>query len=155
VGRLGLDLVVTALGAAMIVSSLVLGPTAEAGGENTLQMAFSIAYPAGDMILIVWVVSLLLRGVPESTRRALRYLTAGLVLFIVGDVIYAYVTLHGVFTNADFLNITYVVAFALFALAGASQVAVIEPQMNIRPAGRRLSWAPTLGAATGFVVLLV
>ena len=52
-------------------------------------MAFSLAYPVGDMILIVGVASLLLRGVADSMRTALWLVTAGLCLFVVGDVLYA------------------------------------------------------------------
>ena len=68
--RLTLDLATTALGAATVVWYVLIAPTARAGGQSTLQMAFSLAYPVGDVILIVGVASLLLRGVADSTRRA-------------------------------------------------------------------------------------
>ncbi len=152
--RLGLDLAAAALGGAMVISYLVLGPTLRAGGQSPVQMAFSVAYPVGDMIVIVGVASLLLRGVSRAMRSALWYLTAGLCLFVVGDVIYAYVTLHGLFQNGDLLDTTYVVAFALFALAAArarSDTSGSVAQTRREP---RVSWPPTLGAAAGVVVLL-
>src|SRR3984957_12047205 len=139
--RLALDLATTALGASTVVWYVLIAPTARAGGQSTLQMAFSLAYPVGDVILIVGVASLLLRGVAESTRRALWLVTAALCLFVIGDVLYAYVTLHGVFASSDALNLTYAIAFALFILAARCQGHANEavPQL-IR--SRQVSWVP-------------
>ena len=152
--RLGLDLAITALGAAIVVWYALIAPTARAGGQSTLQMAVSLAYPVGDVILIVGVASLRLRGVPDSTRRALWLVAAALCLFVIGDTLYAYVALHSIFTDSDALNVTYALAFALFVLAARCQ----------RPAGgatadvtRRhgVSWMPYVAVASGFVVLLL
>ena len=115
--RFGLDLAITALGAATVVWYVLIAPTARAGGQSTLQMAFSLAYPVGDVILIAGVASLLLRGVVGSTRRALWLVTAAFCLFVIGDALYAYVTLYGVFASSDALNLTYAMAFVLFILA--------------------------------------
>jgi two-component system cell cycle response regulator len=155
--RLALDLTTTALGAATVVWYVLIEPTARAGGQSTVQMAFSLAYPVGDMILIVGVASLLLRGVGDSMRRALWLVSAGLCLFVVGDVLYAYVTLHGVFEPGDALDITYVVAIALFILAARSQGSV--EATGSAPAGaartQRVSWVPYLAVAAGFSVLVI
>ncbi|MEA2493092.1 MAG: hypothetical protein QOJ29_1003 [Thermoleophilaceae bacterium] len=155
--RLALDLTITALGAATVVWYVLIEPTARAGGQSTLQMAFSLAYPVGDMILIVGVASLLLRGVADSMRAALWLVTAGLCLFVVGDVLYAYVTLHGVFENGDALDTTYMVALALFVLAARCQPSVTGP--GPAPTGSvralRVSWVPYVAVAAGFSVLVI
>lgn len=152
--RLALDLTTTALGAATVVWYVLIAPTARAGGQDMLQMVFSLAYPVGDVILIVGVASVLLRGVAEGTRRALWLVTAALCLFVIGDAMYAYVTLHGVFVNSDALNLTYAVAFALFVLAARCQGPVTASALQlVRP--RRVSWMPYLAVAAGFAVLLV
>jgi signal transduction histidine kinase len=151
--RLALDLTTTALGAATVVWYVLIEPTARAGGQSTVQMAFSLAYPVGDMILIVGVASLLLRGVAASTRRALWLVTAALCLFVVGDALYAYVTLHSVFENSDALNLTYAVALGLFVLAARYQgpVGAAGPE----PArSERVSWMPYLAVGAGFAVLV-
>jgi diguanylate cyclase (GGDEF)-like protein len=155
--RLALDLTTTALGAATVVWYVLIEPTARAGGQSTLQMAFSLAYPVGDMILIVGLASLLLRGAAESMRDALWLLTAGLCLFVVGDVLYAYVTLHGVFQNGDALDITYAVALSLFVLAARSQ-APVNATRQAAPgpvSSQRVSWVPYLAVAAGFSVLVI
>jgi signal transduction histidine kinase len=151
--RLALDLATTALGGAAVVWYLVLGPTTQAG-EDPLQMLFSVAYPVGDMILIVGLASVLLRDTTDSTRRALWLLAGGLVLFVAGDVVYAYATLHGTFSGGDALNLTYYVAFALFAVA-AWRVRFGSSERDAQPRRhhRRVSWMPYLGVASGFAVL--
>jgi two-component system, cell cycle response regulator len=152
--RLGLDLATTALGAAIVVWFVLIAPTARAGGQSTVQMAFSLAYPVGDVILAVGVASVLLRGVPDGTRRALSLVAGALCLFIIGDALYAYVTLHGVFANSNALNVTYAVALALFVLAARCQrPAGAGAADRIRP--RRISWMPYVAVASGFVVLLI
>jgi two-component system cell cycle response regulator len=151
--RLALDLATTALGAATVIWYLMIAPTARAGGQSTLQMAFSLAYPVGDVILIVGVASLLLRGVPDSIRRALTLIAVALALFVIGDLLYAYVTLHGTFTNHSALNLAYELALALFVVAARSQGRLTTgAAQSARPP--RVSWAPYASVAAGFAVLL-
>jgi two-component system, cell cycle response regulator len=152
--RLGLDLATTALGAATVVWFVLIAPTARAGGQSTSQMGVSLAYPVGDVILIVGVASLLLRGVQDGSRRALWLVAAALCLFVIGDALYAYVTLHGVFDNSDWLNVTYAVALALFVLAARCQRPVEAGTSRVLKR-RRVSWMPYVAVASGFVVLLV
>jgi two-component system, cell cycle response regulator len=152
--RLGLDLATTALGAATVVWYVLIAPTARAGGQSTLQMAVSLAYPVGDVILIVGVASLLLRGVPDSTRRALWLVAAALGLFVIGDSLYAYVALHSVFANSDALNVTYALAFALFVLAARCQRPAEAGTADVTRQ-RGVSWMPYVAVASGFVVLLI
>jgi two-component system cell cycle response regulator len=152
--RLALDLAITALGAATVVWYVLIAPTARAGGQSTLQMAFSLAYPVGDVILVVGVASLLLRGVADSTRRALWLVTGALCLFVIGDALYAYVSLHGIFASSDALNLTYALAFVLFILAARCQrhTGTAVPDLV---KSRRVSWMPYIAVAAGFAVLVI
>jgi two-component system, cell cycle response regulator len=80
--------------------------------------------------------------------------TAALCLFVIGDSLYAYVTLHGAFTTSDALNVTYAMAFVLFIVAAYCQGPADGgmPEL-IRP--RQVSWMPYIAVASGFAVLLV
>ena len=130
---------------------MLIAPTARAGGQNTLQMATSLAYPVGDVILVVGVASLLLRGVPAGARRALSLIAGALCLFVIGDSLYAYATLHSVFANSDALNVTYAVALALFVLAARCQRSVTPGAVGASRR-RRVSWMPYVAVAAGFIV---
>jgi diguanylate cyclase (GGDEF)-like protein len=153
--RLGLDLAVVALGGSAVVLYVVLGPTAVEGGPSVLQDVFSIAYPVGDIVLLVGLASVLLRQAPSSAQRSLQFIAVGLLLYVVGDLIYGYITLHSVYHGGDPVDTFYMVAIALFAVAGAAQpTAVAAPAVRIEPARPRVSWAPYLASALGFGLVI-
>ncbi len=68
--RLMLDLAVVAIAGAMVVTYVVLGPTLRQAGPDALSNGVSIAYPVGDMILLVGLGSVLLRRMGVSSARA-------------------------------------------------------------------------------------
>jgi diguanylate cyclase (GGDEF)-like protein len=153
--RLGLDLAVVALGGSAVVLYVVLGPTAIAGSPDVLQGVFSIAYPVGDMVLLVGLASVLLRQASPSSRRALQFIAAGLLLYVGGDLIYGYITLHSTYQGGDPVDTLYMVAIALFAVAGAAQQPVTHAAgLHADPARRRASWSPYLASALGFGLLI-
>ncbi len=92
--KLALDTATVVAGGFMVLWYLVLGPTVTEGGAGFLAVATSIAYPIGDLVLVFGIAKVLLRGPAASSRRPLQVLTAGLVLFVVADVYYGYVSLH-------------------------------------------------------------
>jgi hypothetical protein len=64
-------MVVVAIGGSAVVIYVVLGPTAVERGSSTSQVAFSIAHPVGDMVLLVGLAALLLssgRWPPADSR---------------------------------------------------------------------------------------
>jgi diguanylate cyclase (GGDEF)-like protein len=154
--RLGLDLAVVAIGCSAVVLYLVLGPTVVAGGPDLLEDVFSVAYPVGDVVLLVGLASVLVREADPSARRALQFMAAGLLLYVLGDVIYGYISLHSTYHGGDAVDSFWVVALAMWALAGAAQTAPAAPAEEMGEARRtRASWAPYLASAVGFTVLFV
>jgi two-component system cell cycle response regulator len=154
--RLGLDLAVVAIGSSAVVLYLVLGPTVVAGSPNLLQGVFSVAYPVGDVVLLIGLASVLVRDADPSARRALWFLAAGLLLYVIGDVIFGYISLHSTYQGGDPVDMFWVTAIALWAVAGAAQIGPDAPSPNII-AGRlaRTSWAPYIGVGVGFAVLIL
>ena len=152
--RLGLDLAVVAIGSSAVVLYVVLGPTAVAGGPSVLQDVFSIAYPVGDMVLLVGLASVLLRQSAPSTRQALRFIAVGLLLYVAGDLIYGYITLHSTYQGGDPVDTFYMVAIALFAVAGAAQQTTPRLPDVLAEAAPRATWAPYLACAVGFGLLI-
>jgi len=153
--RLGLDLAVVAIGSSTVVIYVVLGPTLVQGGPDPLQTAISIAYPVGDMVLLVGLGSVLLRRPDASSARALWFLAAGLLCFVAADLDYGYITLHSTYQAGDPPDLLYIAAFALFAIAGATQSRA-EPasELTIEPQRHRASWAPYVAVAAAFALLI-
>ena len=151
--RLALDLAVVAFGGSAAVVYLVLGPTTVAGGGSLLQTMFSIAYPVGDMVLLVGLASLLLRGSAPSARRALQLLAAGLVFYVVADLVYGYITLHSTYEGGDPVDALWMIAIAIMAVAASAQQPVAGPE-QIDATHQRVAWMPYAAVAFGFGVLL-
>jgi diguanylate cyclase (GGDEF)-like protein len=151
--RLGVDLAVVAIAGSALVVYVVLGPTLVAHSGSPVQVAFSVAYPAGDMVLLVGISAALVRGAVWSLRWPLRLLAAGLVLFVVGDLVYGYITLHSSYQTGDLVDTTWMVALALMAVAGATQTTATrnEPHESRRS---RVSWLPSVAVGLGFGLLL-
>ncbi len=154
--RLGLDLAAVAIGGSAVVLYVVLGPTVLQGGGDALQTGIAVAYPVGDMVLIVGLGSVLLRSPAASSARALQLMAAGLLLYVVADLIYGYITLYSAYHGGDPVDSLWMIAIALFAIAGAAQ-AFPEPATGLETQPRRphASWAPIIAVAVGFGVLLV
>jgi hypothetical protein len=117
--RLGLDLAVVAIGGSAVVIYVVLGPTVVQSGPDVLETAISIAYPVGDMVLLVglgWVP--LYRS--AASARALRFMAAGLLFFVTADLVYGYITLHSTYQGGDPVDSLWMVSIALFAVAGGA-----------------------------------
>ena len=151
--RLGIDLAVVAIAGSALVIYVVLGPTVVANSGSPLQVGFSVAYPAGDMILLVGLASLLLRGSTPSAHAALRLLGAGLVLFVIGDLAYGYMTVHSSYESGDPIDATWMVALALMAIAGTTQRAAEGSESSER-LHTRVSWVPPVAVAFGFGLLV-
>jgi diguanylate cyclase (GGDEF)-like protein len=154
--RLGLDLAIVAIGGSTVVIYVVLGPTLVQSGSDPLQTAISVAYPAGDMVLLVGLAAVLLRRPAASSVRALGFLAAGLLFFVTADLVYGYITLHSVYHGGDPVDSLYMVSVALFAVAGAAQSRA-KPATNLAtdPLRRRVSWAPYIAVGTAFGLLII
>ena len=153
--RLMLDLAVVAIAGAMVVTYVVLGPTPRQGGPNALADVVSIAYPVGDMILLVGLGSVLLRQTALSSARALQFMVAGLVFFVAADMVYGYILIHSSYQGGDPVDSLWMIAIALFAVAAAAQSPSEATEVVVEDKGRAASWAPYVAVAVGFGLLII
>jgi diguanylate cyclase (GGDEF)-like protein len=158
--RLTLDIATVAAGGFMLLWYLVLGPTLATGGASPLAALAAAAYPIGDLVLLVGMVTVLLRGAGQSgrgSRRPLQVLLLSLALYIIADTYYGYVNLHGGFVGGTWPDLFFLTAQFLFAVAGqaqwlgATQAGVGEEDGRLRHSVSRL---PYLGVAVGYAVLV-
>jgi signal transduction histidine kinase len=152
-----LDCALVALSGAVPIWYVSLGPTLEAGGGNALTEAVSVAYPLGDMVLLIGLATLLFRRVPASMRTPLRLIGVGLLGFVVTDLIYGWITLHASYAGGDLVDSGWMVSLGFFVLAGAAQPVVSGSPSAVRVRAsyrQRLSWLPYVGLAStlGFAV---
>lgn len=154
--ELALDSAIVTLGGGMVFVYFILGPSAIAA-RTPLEAITSVAYPVGDMILLVALGTTLLRGAVAQTRRSLWLIAIAIALFAVADLIYGYIVLHGVYHGGDPIDTLYMLAFVCFAAAALRQRALRaggERLPNPRTSGRHASWLPYLAIAAGMAILL-
>ena len=155
--RLALDVGIVVLGGAMAVWYFVIGPTVRDASAFDLATLLSIAYPVGDLVLILGVALVLLRGVPRTAGWPLRILLGGLTAFVIADVGFGHLSLVDGYTSGDWPD-------TFWMLADLSFVAAAEFQFRAKPsseAGRsaasstlRVSALPYLAIAGSYGLLL-
>jgi two-component system cell cycle response regulator len=152
-----IDCATVAIGGGAIVWYVVLGPTAVALGASRLQAFFSIAYPVGDLIVIVGLAGVLLRRTLPSSELALRIFGVGALFYVTADVVYGYVMLHGSYMGGDRVDTLWMVAQGIWVIAAQAQrhaaraVAGIE---EVLPETReRASWMPYVALIVLFGLL--
>ena len=154
--RTSLDLAVVAIAGLMLVVYVVLGPTIVQSGPDPMQTAISIAYPVGDVVLLVGLASVLLRSCERSSVRALALMGGGLCFFVAGDLVYGWLTLNSNYAGGGPADWLYMISITLFALAGAMQRAPDPGSAeDIAKPGNRAVWTPSVAVAVCFGLLLV
>ena len=148
---LALDALIVALSAAAISSAIVLEAVLGSTNRQPLaETATNLAYPIGDMILLVFVFAslALARWRPE---RRWGYLGAGLVSFMVTDSLFLVKTADGTYGVGTIIDAGWLLAAVLVAVAAwqplpARAAVVFE--------GPRVLVAPMTFGLAGLVVLV-
>ncbi len=98
---------------------LVLGPVVHAGGDSLLAQAISLAYPAGDTVVITIVIYTWLRARHSGTTLpvSLPLVGTGLVAFAVADAGFVYLTTAGAYSSGSLIDIGWFLGFALMLYA--------------------------------------
>ena len=87
----------------------------DAGADDRIGFVVSVAYPAGDLVLLVLAAMML--GGGRSDRLSLGLLAAGLLAFAVADGAFAYQSATGAFTSGGLADLGWILGFSLMALA--------------------------------------
>jgi serine phosphatase RsbU (regulator of sigma subunit) len=114
--RLALDGLMTMTAAVTFSWYFVLGPVMQQGTETTLAKAVATAYPLADIVLIACLVILALRPGEHTLRPAVRLLALGLVLVVVADSNFAYLSLHDAYATGMLLDVGWSLGYMLVAL---------------------------------------
>lgn len=111
----------------------------EATAHSNLERALGLAYPLGDLVLVVMVLHLVLRTEAQQ-RAAIRFIALGLVGLSVAHLAYARLILEGSYYTGHLLDVGWFGGFLLIAYGamtnrlGASAPVVARPPMALRRA---------------------
>ena len=116
-----LDVATVLLGGAMLSWYIVMRPTAAGARTDLATLLLSLAYPVGDLVLLLGAATILARSPAESSRRALHLLIGAAVLQFVADLAYGHMRLAGSYRAGDSIDAVWLASGALFALAARVQ----------------------------------
>ena len=114
--RIALDGLMTMTAAVTFSWYFVLGPVMQQGTQTMLAKAVATAYPLADIVLIACLVILALRPGEHTLRPAIRLLALGLVLVVVADSNFAYLSLHDAYATGMLLDVGWSLGYMLVAL---------------------------------------
>jgi diguanylate cyclase (GGDEF)-like protein len=125
-----LDSLVCSLTLAAVAAALIAGPIRPALARAPATVWVGLAYPWGDLMLLVLAAGMLpILGWRNEVRWAL--LVAGLVLFAAADTAYLFQTSAGSYRNGSTLNACWPASSLLIVMAGWA------PRSSTAPAPRR------------------
>jgi hypothetical protein len=114
--RAVLDGLVIASALFFLFWTLLLGPLWRATDLTTLGGLVALAYPIGDVVVVLLVV-LVIRGTSNQARRDLWYLLAGLLAITCSDAVYGYLSEVKGYATGNLIDTGWVVGYLAIALA--------------------------------------
>lgn len=128
-----LDGITVSVAAALMGWVVLLSPIVQAPGDP-LELAISVAYPLGDLIVIGVAIGML--ATPGARSPSFALLVASLVVMFAGDVIYALQVAAGTAEDGGPLDLAWLFAYA--AMGGAA----LLPSMRgvAVPSPVRIAW---------------
>jgi two-component system, cell cycle response regulator len=111
-----LDGLIAGLAAASLAAALVLPPILERSHEGTAASAVALAYPIGDILLLVFTIGAL--GITGwRPGRVWLLIAASMLLSAIADSVYVYETANGTWTPDTWMECLWPAAAVLLAVA--------------------------------------
>lgn len=156
--RFVLDVLTVSLGGAMVVWYLVLGPIAESDHSDLVASLISVAYPVGDLVLLLGLAVIVIRAPRELPHRALMFLLAGLLVSLVADLAYGVQNLDGTYEPGRWVDGLYIAAWAILgagAYFGYERLNAVAPGKSSGVVGADgIPLVPYLAVALGYGLLV-
>jgi diguanylate cyclase (GGDEF)-like protein len=155
--RLLLDTGTVFVGGIMLIWYVTLGP-ATVNAHLSLADLVTLAYPAGDLLLLYGALSLIWCAAPRSSVLPLRVVALGLLVFIAANMTYDYQVVHSSYLGGDPVDTLWIVALLILFVAAACQLrtapADVFASAPWRPV-RLPSSVPLLVVALSYVLIAV
>jgi len=141
------------ISAALFILSwaLVLGPVYEGGGDTKFAFVVALAYPISDLVVMGLVFLLLSRM--SGHRGPLVILSAGLLAMVIADTGFAYLSTSGNYHTGSIIDIGWVAAFLLCAVAAVADTAGVHRTHEFAGVTRVALFLPMLPFVGGGAVI--
>lgn len=148
-----LDSSVVLIAGGLVLWYFLLRPLDQPTLDDPLLAALTVAYPAGDLVLLVGILSLTLRPIVSTSRGTVYIILAGMVVNFIADFIFGHANINGLYQSGDPVDALFTLAcFPVMIAAHRQRIVasrVARPQ-NVRNfQAPKFYWVPY--AAIGIV----
>ncbi|HLZ08084.1 MAG TPA: ATP-binding protein [Chloroflexota bacterium] len=119
--KLWLDIGTVLVGGGVAVWFLILGPVARGDLTDLLALAVALAYPIGDLAVVLGVAVIATRQIDDRSRRALGILVLSQLAFVSSDLIYGSQSLQGAYQAGSLTDVGWMLAALLMCVSGLVQ----------------------------------
>jgi diguanylate cyclase (GGDEF)-like protein len=151
-------MVTVVVAGAMAVWYFALGPTLASVQHLSCASVLSVAYPVGDLALVLGAAATLLRGMRPPSAASARVLMVGLGAFVVADVGFAHLNLVNAYHSGDWPDAFWMLAAVCWVAAAEHHrwtAASPHPAASGRGPAWRISPLPYVAVAATYLLLLV
>jgi PAS domain S-box-containing protein len=151
-----LDFATIFIGAAALIWYFMLRPRYAAASELNLAVVASLLSPVGDLLGVLAIGLVLLRGSDRVSMNALWIIGSGHLVMVVADLLYTPQSLSGTYHGGDPVDLYWMIGDALVVIGAAYQYKVgpvrAPAKWSLRPRFARL---PYLFIVAGYLPILV
>jgi PAS domain S-box-containing protein len=155
----GLDVCIILLGGALVLWYFLLAPIANAGDGYTLKTGLSLAYPVGDLVLLLGIASIILQGRRLAGNGPVNIVLVGVVLNFIADFLFGYQNVNGTYQTGDPVDAIFTIAcFPIMLgahyryLTASSDLEDSTPDHS--PDTTPVIWLPYIAVVLAFCVLI-
>lgn len=122
--RLILDMGIVAISSLLLFWTLLFRPILVKGDSDPLSLFVTIAYPSMDMVLLIGTIAIMMRSSRLQPSHVLLALSA--MVIVVADIIFNMQMLKDDYTSGSFVDVLYVLQYALAAWAGIELIITVR-----------------------------
>ena len=117
--KIALDFATIFIGAAALIWYFMLRPRYAAASELTFTVASSLLSPVGDLLGVLAIAFILMRGSDRVSMQALWIIGAGHLSMVAADLLYTPLSLAGTYRGGDPVDVLWMVGDAVVVIGAA------------------------------------
>jgi len=153
-----LDSSTVLVGVGMLVWHFLVHPLALANPDDRLALAMAVVSPIADMVLLLGVLTLLLRGSDQAHYRVHGLFVSGLVVYVLADLLYGSEVIRSAYTPGDPIDSIWPLGQLLLLISAAEahrQLSASRVAGPVVPPGApRFTWLPYASVVCAYGLLV-
>lgn len=154
--KFALDVGTVVVAGTMAIWHFVIAPSVAAHDPSPVAFVLALAYPVGDLLLLIGLATILLRYPAGARRRPIMWLAASTTSMLIGDVVWAHLSLTGSFDAGHIQDLPYLLQYVLFGIGIAEERRRLRHQQTdeLEQGARGMTALPYMAVLGGYGLLI-